>query len=217
MAAVVIYGLTIAIGWDQLSHLSADKQKFEKDLTTAQGEVRATKASLKIAQADAVDWRNKAVGLSENVKAMIDAQKTLDAIKEQEIALLKAKASDQTYASTASAVPDYRPGQGSGGFQNTRISPAPIIPAWVPPAPSVVTKTIRDKAVAEYKDNYSSLNYEIERQTESFEKIMRYYKTADPFIKSAINKAALEHGTNYSSFAYDVERQIEARQKFDKR
>ena len=92
---------------------------------------------------------------------------------------------------------------------------APVIPNWYPLAPSLVAKTIRDNAIAENKDNYSSINYAIERNTEAYEKILRYYKTADPFIKKAINKAALEYGTKFSSFAYDVERQIEARQKFE--
>lgn len=120
-------------------------------------------------------------------------------------------------SATASTVSTTYAGYAAPAPAAPRMMDAPVIPAWAPPAPSMVTKTIRERAVAEYKDNFSGLNYEIERQTEAFEKIVRYYKTADPFIKSAINKAALEYGFNYSSFAYDVERQIEARQKFQSR
>ena len=88
-------------------------------------------------------------------------------------------------------------------------------PPWYPPAPSVVVKTIREQALAENKDNYSGANYEIERQTEAFDKLIRWQKMANPLINGLIAKAAFENGTKYSMIAYEVERQLEAKQRLD--
>jgi hypothetical protein len=179
----------------ELAEARANSEKYRKEMNSA-------KAKGEQYRAEGEDWRRKAVDLANSTQNLIDASKKLVGLQESRD--LSAESTVKAARVGSVTVP-----------RSVVMEAAPVIPNWYPLAPSLVAKTIRDNAIAENKDNYSSINYAIERNTEAYEKILRYYKTADPFIKKAINKAALEYGTKFSSFAYDVERQIEARQKFE--
>lgn len=216
-AALVVYVLTVAIAVSLIREKNGTLNdltqsiKKEKDESLVLNRQRKYALDLcdKIA-AEKSEWMSKFEALAESADELLAANKRLDTVKKEREALTALQNSQPQSPATTVPRPYYTAPQ-------PQAVAAPIIPSWTPPAPSVVTRTIRENAMAEHKTNYSLLNYEIERQTEAFAKLVRYYKTADPFIKSAINMASLEYGTNYSSFAYSVERQIEARQKFGAR
>lgn len=211
-AAALVCAGTIAIAVDQVKTRDKELADVYGKLGVVKKELITTTKKRDEYQKQSLEWLGKWTDQAQSTLNLIEAQKRVTAATK---AVEDAKA--MVAQSEVRVVTFPQPVSNSYATTSYATPPPPVIPAWSPPAPSVVTKTIRDRAVAEHKDNYSSLNYEIERQTEAFEKIVRYYKTADPFIKAAINKAALEYGANYSSFAYDVERQIEARQKFNGR
>lgn len=200
--AFLIYMGTLGIAFDQfgiknkeLAEAKAEKEKFRKEINSA-------KAKGELHRFEKEDWRRKAVDLANSTQSLLDVNKKL--VDHQKTMDLSVESTVKTTRVESVTIP-----------RSAVAEAAPVIPNWYPLAPSLVAKTIRDNAIANNKDNYSLINYDIERNTEAYEKILRYYKTADPFIKKAINKAALEYGTKFSMFAYDVERQIESRQKFD--
>lgn len=88
---------------------------------------------------------------------------------------------------------------------------------WVPPSQAAAAKIIKDKAIAEWKDNYSMVNYNIERETSSFQKLLQYNRNPSAIIKNQLAKAAQEWPNNYSMMVYSVERQLDAKQKLDGR
>jgi TRAP-type mannitol/chloroaromatic compound transport system substrate-binding protein len=90
-------------------------------------------------------------------------------------------------------------------------------PPWYPLAPSVVTKRIKDDAIREWKDNYTMVNHEIKRQSEAYNELLAYYKTANPVVKELLAKAAASSGNNYTQVAYEVKRQLEAKKELDGR
>ena len=193
---------------DQIALKAKNLAIAEAKLEVAKKETRAANTKAEKRLRSEIEWMDKALKSSE------------DAVKATEDAVTAAEASVAANQDAANARAELKNRKRAEADIPARpyaqpVAASPVIPAWYPSAASMVKKVIRDQALAEHKDNYSSMNYEIERQTKAYEKILRYYNTANPFIKAAINKAALEHGTNYSSFSYAVERQIEAKQKFD--
>lgn len=200
MTVAVVFGLTIGIAWDQVKTRDKDLASSAKDLAALRSQV----ADLKKVQRENTKLVEQVASLTQqnDLGARVQMRLARQVVDLQPQATAAVETAPASYVTASNYVPRV-------------VEPPPInIPAWSPPAPSVVTKTIRDNAVAEHKTDYSGLNYEIERQTEAYEKILRYYKTADPFIKGLINKAALDHGSDYSAISYEIEREIEARQKF---
>lgn len=208
---MLIFTGGFAIAVDQI-------RERDSKLTTSETALATIKKELSKTKSERDNYQRFSAKIAKGVDDLKAAHDTVVAAYQSEIEGYKARAavSHQINQALLDNPPRAAP-PSAPVYASTPMPSAPVIPAWWPPAPSVVTKAIRTNAVAEHKDNYPSMNYEIERQTEAYEKLLRFYKTADPFIKAAINKAALEYGTNYSSFAYDVERQIEARLKLDRR
>jgi hypothetical protein len=95
--------------------------------------------------------------------------------------------------------------------------PVPVIPSWVPLAPSLLNKQIKDKAIAKWKDDYTMVNYSIDSQLEGYNEVLSYYKTANSAIKDLINKAAQKWPGDYTMMSYHIKSQIEAKQQLDKR
>jgi hypothetical protein len=91
------------------------------------------------------------------------------------------------------------------------------IPVWLPGAPSVINKGIKDRANNRWQTDYSMVNYQIDQDTQNYEKVVRYYKTSIPVVKQILNKAAQRWGTDYGMIIYELENQIEAKQKLDRR
>lgn len=92
-----------------------------------------------------------------------------------------------------------------------------LIPVWLPGAPSVITKGIKDRANIRWNKDYSMVNYQIDKDTKDYEMVVRYYKTANPSIKDILNRAAKQWGTDYGMIIYEIEKQIQAKQKLDNR
>lgn len=208
MTAAVLFALTIGIAVDQVNTKDRDLKALQTKFDVMSKDLYATRIRLDKAQKEKSELLQTSMAQAESTLDLIEAHQRVQAAQKL-VDETRAKR-EQSESALAAVSTRQQP-------VTTRSATVPVIPAWYPPASSVVTKAIRDNALAEYKDNFASANYEIERQTEAYEKILRYYKTADPGIKALINKAALEYGSNYSSFAYEVERQLEASQKLKAR
>lgn len=195
--AAAIYAFSLAIAMDQISIRNNAVKLAEAKVTSLTDELRETTAEKNKYLADRNKWKSDATSLAESSKAYMDAVQTREA-SERNV--------------TVSSTPEAAPAHAAA-----RAPELPRIPTWVPPAPSVVTKSIRDHAAAEHPDDYSMANYEIERQTKAYEKLLRYYQTADPVIKTMISEAAIEHGADYSQLVYSIDRKIEAQRKFNQR
>lgn len=201
MAVLVVYGLTVAISWDQVKSANADKVRIGKDLKTTQDELRGAKAGLKKAEQDAAEWRARAVELAGSTQKLIAAQKTIDDANAAKIRLLEAR--------SAPAIAN------TGGLNRQAVSPQFQIPRWIPQPTVIVTKAIKDKALAKYGSDFSAANYEIERQTEAYEKLVRFQRMNNVFVTELLNKTMFERGDDYSGAVYEIERQIEAKQKVE--
>ena len=212
---VALFAGTVAVAVDQV-------RTKDKAIAEARAEIARHKAAFENLTNEARELGKEAAEYAVSLQ-QIEGQ--LDAIKTQvqyNQALKKTEDTAAAVLRTQAVLTQAQPGRvqaipAAGKYVAPQSARGPVIPQWYPPAPSVVAKTIRDNAIAEHKDDYSALNYEITRQTEGYEKLLRYYKTADPFIKGVINKAALDYGSKYSMIAYEVDREIEARKKFQAR
>jgi hypothetical protein len=95
--------------------------------------------------------------------------------------------------------------------------PVPVIPSWVPIAPSLLNKQIKDKAIAEWKDDYRMINHSIDSQLEGYDEVISYYKTGNSAVKDLINKAAQKWPGNYRMMSHEIKSQIEAKQQLERR
>lgn len=94
---------------------------------------------------------------------------------------------------------------------------APPLKWWNPPIQYVAAKDIKAAAVSKWKDNYSMVDHEIQRQTEALTKLTQINRTATKPIKDIIAKAVDKWGTNYNMVVFEVERQTEALRRLQTR
>jgi len=232
-SVLLIYGLTVGISLDQIrgrdatilsqkarviklestipqvtrnlnkiqAEISADKQVYAEEKARLENRLKleesiqeVSKLAAKIQQAQPEEAPKESVSLQENAKRQMAERK----------AIL------ETMQAGQSAAPSYVQSASSP-------VPNPSIPSWIPPSQSASVKIIKDRALAEWKDNYSMVNHSIQRDTEAFQKLLQYNKNPNSVVKTQIAKAAQEWPNSYSMMLYSVERQLEAKQKLDGR
>lgn len=188
------------------------------ELKKAKDLIDQQKRDLKIA--------NEKLETSENLKAQYDnslalykkaneaATELINAYKARDEA--KANTPVQTPANYSSAVPQGPPSYIPPITKAVEVeTPAPN---WQMPNRNQAMAVARKVATEKWKDNYSMLEYEIERQMEGYDKLAQYYKQNwKPLMRNLLNSSAQKWPDNYSMMVYEIERQIDAKERLDGR
>lgn len=89
-------------------------------------------------------------------------------------------------------------------------SGASDLPWWKPELRRKVDAAIRSAAEAKWGDNYAMIEYEINLQTEAYDKLLDYNKTWKHGEKQIIARAAAKWAPKWNMVVYEIERQTEA-------
>jgi TolA-binding protein len=199
----------VAISRDQIKIGQADRDGLQKEIKGLKEQVSREKSNNRGAQDQIADLNGHIAQMISSAKTVELATENLKNAYENKITLLER----QLATTGGQQVATYRPPTSTASFNPT--APQVQIPRWNPQPEQVVLKAIKTKALAKYGTDYSAANYETERQTEAFQKLMRYYRMNTPFLNDLINRTMFERGDDYSGAAYAIDREIEAKQKLD--
>jgi hypothetical protein len=209
MAAVVIYGLTIAIGFDLMGGKTEEIQntqavvKEEKSKTEkVQAELRAVQKQCRKAETRV---QTLEAGLDE-IKALHDKAKAAYEAHNQSLqsALLLSEIGNKA---TRSSPP---PMQMTAAAPVRSSSPAAGHPlaSWIPPQMHMQAKEIKDRAVSKWKDDHSMVAHEIKKQTEAIEKLRELNRaTAN---KQLLAWAGDKWPDDFAMMVYEFEKQAKA-------
>lgn len=209
----LIYAGTIAIAVDQV------KTK-DGELMVAEGKLAKQRVALGRLANDAVDLGKDVAGIAaahqqsqEQLVAIQSQMRLLEAMRKTDVAVKNHWESQAVPAVAPVARPHYPPVTTSPAVA---ALPAPVVAEWTPPAPSVLARHIREKAISEWKDDYQMVNHVIETQGKGYQEVLGYYKTGNRSIKDVLNKAAREWPGDYTMMAHTIKSQLEAKAKFDR-
>lgn len=91
-----------------------------------------------------------------------------------------------------------------------------VAPLWQLPARAKALDAVTKRAKAEWGNNFSMVNHEIERQMEGYDKVAEYHKQAwKPLMRTLLNEAGEKWPNSFAMMVYEIERQIEAKDKLD--
>lgn len=211
-----LFAGTVAIAVDQVKTRDEAVVVLEAAASASKEEQRKVNTEIGKLRVQLAEALEKLGQLAVAAKNLDEArEKQIDALEAQNAALNNHVATEETSPPQRAVVRPYA------------LAPPPPIPIevpgegppppWYPLATSVVTKRIKDDAVLKWKDDYSMVNYEIERQSKGYNELLAYYKTANPVVKDLLAKAAAQWKNDYSQTAYEVGRQLEEKRKLDGR
>lgn len=214
MAAAVIYGLTLAIGFD----LMGDKTE---EIKHAQSAGREEKRKTENVQAELRQVQRRCSEAETRVQTLVeglDEMKSLSRQKDQSIAACEAdnrllistlKVSEKLLKSTQSSPPIIQPTIATRSRSMTKAPPA----AWIPPQMHMQTKLIKDRAVSKWKDDHSMVAHEIKKQTEAIEKLRELNRSTAN--KQLLAWAGDKWTDDFAMMVYEFEKQAKAKGQVD--
>lgn len=219
VAAAVAFGVTVAVGLDQIKMRDGQLAKAANELKQLKDQLRAQKS-------EASGRKRDLAALAENLNGVIAASDGLksaqQAVIDHQIEMIetqKAQIIAMKNVADIKAASEIRPSSPMPSQVSTNV---PIVTPttvrwWTPPTPGVAAKEIKAAAAEKWKDNYRMVEHEIERQNEGLQKLTKLNVTYHQAIKEIIAKAVEKWPGNYSQAHYEAERQIEALQNLQKR
>lgn len=202
MTAMAVYGLTIAIAVDQVKVAKKSERETGAKLVKSGILLREAQAELRKAQGQKAAAEEKVQLAVSGIDRMKLAADEMSAAYQREIAFLKKtneirQTLNQALTSTVPTV-------------SATVSAKVNLPRWIPEAPQVVARKIKDRATREHGNDFSAAKYEIEWQTEAHEKLLRYHKMNNMTVNDILAKAAFEKGEDFRGMVWEVERQLDA-------
>lgn len=202
LTALGILTLGSAIAWDQFKTVRNDRDRIAAELERARGEVVKLKKTLGQKEAALENLIQKASAhLDSSAENRAAKDRLIESLKAK-IEVLESRPVASMSASTLSSAP-----AAAGGY----AAPAKVqIPRWLPEPPVVIERKIKERAARQHGTDYAAAKYEIEYQTEAYEKLLRYHRMNNVTVNEVLSKAAFEKGDDYRGVAWEVERQLEA-------
>lgn len=204
---VALIGISVlggAIAWDQIKTIRRELAAAKEQLKASEEEARELKTKLRKTEASRT-------GLIDQASRLADASLTSTAANEayvnalkKKIELLEAQLGSRDASASVRSVSAVSTGS------SIPVPPKVNIPRWLPEPQAIIDRKIKERAAKQHGTDYAAAKYEIEWQTEAYEKLVRYHRMNNVTVNDVLSKAVFEKGDDYRSVVWEVERQLEA-------